>query len=215
MIDDTMPVFDADPSDDLQQRLEAIDKARAQEVAKSKAALEAAAALKVRDQAAIAEQVFTISRTFAASREQMWKAFSDQSRMKQWWTLNGFKVDSSDMDFRAGGYYLYQLQTPDDQDIWGKWSYQQIDFLQQIVMISSFSDEMGQVVRNPDDPTWPLELLNTFTFGEADGQTLVTLSVTPVAPTAGELKTFEDSADQMTRDWLGIFGALATQLANA
>src|SRR5262245_37349672 len=109
---------------------------------------------------------FVISRVFDAPRELVWKAFTDPERMKQWWGPKGFKVLTSKMDFRLGGTYLYGMRAPDGSAMWGKFVYREIVVPERMVLITSFSDESGGVTRHPMAPTWPLQMLSTFTFEE-------------------------------------------------
>ncbi len=46
---------------------------------------------------------FVISRTFAAPRHEVWKAFTDPDRLRQWWGPKGATVTASKMDLRPGG----------------------------------------------------------------------------------------------------------------
>ena len=52
----------------------------------------------------------------------------------------------------------------------------------------------GGVTRHPGSPTWPLEMLSTFTFEELpDGKTKFTVRWAPHNATAEEQKTFDSS----------------------
>jgi len=157
---------------------------------------------------------FVISRVFNAPRELLWKCFTDPERMKQWWGPKGFTVLVSKMDLRPGGTYLYGMRTPDGQDMWGRMVYREIVPPEKIVFINSFSDEHGGLTRHPMSPTWPIELLSTFTFEEQPGgKTKFTVRWTPHNPTAEEQATFDKGHDSMNMGWSGTLGQLETYLA--
>jgi uncharacterized protein YndB with AHSA1/START domain len=134
--------------------------------------------------------------------------------MKQWWGPKGFTVLVSKMDLRPGGTYLYGMRTPDGQDMWGRMVYREIVPPEKIVFINSFSDEHGGLTRHPMSPTWPIELLSTFTFEEQPGgKTKFTVRWTPHNPTAEEQATFDKGHDSMNMGWSGTLGQLETYLA--
>src|SRR5438105_12557998 len=109
---------------------------------------------------------FVLSRVLDAPRELVWKCFTDPEHMKQWWGPKGFTVIHSKMDLRPGGSYLYGMKSPTGEPMWGKFRYREVDPPHRMVLINSFSDEAGGVTRHPMAPTWPLEMLSTFTFDE-------------------------------------------------
>jgi uncharacterized protein YndB with AHSA1/START domain len=159
---------------------------------------------------------FVISRVFDAPRDLVWKAFNDPEHMRHWWGPKGFSVIASTMDLRPGGGYLYGLKSPDGAAMWGKMIYREIVAPERIVLINSFSDEAGGTTRHPMAPTWPLELLSTFTFEEQPGgKTKVTVRWVPHNATDEERKTFDTSHASMNQGWTGTLDQLAGYLAKA
>jgi len=156
---------------------------------------------------------FVISRAFDAPRELVWKAFTDPEHMKNWWGPKGFTMRFSRMDFRPGGSYHYCMRSPDGHDMWGKFVYREIVAPERIVFINSFSDENGGVTRHPMAPTWPLEMLSTFTFAEQNGKTTLTIRWSPINATEEELKTFDAGRTGMNQGWSGTFEQLENYLA--
>ena len=162
---------------------------------------------------ATATEDFVISRTFDAPRELVWKAFTDPEHMKHWWGPKGFTVRAANMDFRPGGTYHYCLRSPDGHDMWGKFAYREIVTPERIVLINSFSDEKAGITRHPMSPTWPAEMLSTFTFAEEKGKTTLTIRWSPYNATEAERKTFEDGRKSMQDGWTGTFEQLEAYLA--
>ena len=159
---------------------------------------------------------FVISRVLDAPRELVWKCFTDPKHMKEWWGPKGFKVIKSDMDLRAGGTYHYGMQVPDGPVMWGKFVYREIVPPAKLVFINSFSDEHSGLTRHPMSPTWPMELLSTFTFEEAGpGKTKFTIRWSPHNATAEERKTFEAGQASMNQGWGGTLEQLETYLVTA
>lgn len=156
---------------------------------------------------------FVISRTFDASREFMFRVWTDPKHMQRWWGPKGFKVFHSKLDLCPGGSYHYGMRSPDGQDMWGKFVFREIVQPERLVFVLSFSDEKGNVARHAMHLAWPLEMLNTITFTEQAGKTTVTVRSVPLNATAEECKTFEDGFGSMQQGWGGTFEQLAAYLA--
>jgi len=158
-------------------------------------------------------KVFVIQRTFNASRALVWKAWTDHDSLMQWFGPKGVTMSAAKLDFRPGGIFHYCMQTPDGKAMWGKFTYREIVAPEKIVLINSFSDEKGGVIRHPFSSTWPLEMVSTSTFAEKDGKTTITISWVPYNPTDAELDTFNSSHASMQQGWTGTFDQLEAYLA--
>jgi uncharacterized protein YndB with AHSA1/START domain len=168
------------------------------------------------NQTATQTKDFVISRVFDAPRNLMWKCFTEPERMKQWWGPKGVKILKSKMDLRVGGIYHYGMQTPDSKVMWGKHVYRESVPPQKLVFINSFSDEAGRLTRHPLAPTWPMQMMSTFTFDEQPGgKTKFTVRWAPHEATDEERKTFDAGHDSMTQGWGGTMDQLAGYLATA
>ena len=155
---------------------------------------------------------FTISRELAAPRELVWTCFTDPEHLKHWWGPKGFAVVASKMDLRPGGKYHYGLQTPQGQEMWGRFVFREIAAPARIVFVNSFSDENGGLARHPGHMTWPMEMLTSYVFEEHDNKTLFTLSSSALNPSKEEQKTFDDNHDSLRGGWGGTFNQLAEYL---
>lgn len=160
------------------------------------------------------DRPFIISHPCNASRELVWKAWTERERLMQWFGPKGFTMPVAKMDFRPGGICHSCVRAPDGREMWGKWVFREIVKPERFVFVHSFSDAAGGVTRHPMSPTWPLEMLSTVTFVEQNGRTLLTVRWLPLNPTDAERKTFDSSHEDMTRGWGGTFEQLADYLAN-
>ena len=162
-----------------------------------------------------AENEFTITRVFHASRDLVYKAWTECEHLKHWWGPKGFTVSYCKNDLRPGGMLHYCLKSPDGQDMWGKFAYREIVAPERLVYINSFSDEKGGTARHPLHQEWPLEILSTVTFSEQHGLTTVTVHWVPINATEGERKTFSSGHGSMQQGWTGTLDHLATYLATS
>jgi uncharacterized protein YndB with AHSA1/START domain len=159
---------------------------------------------------------FVISRVFDAPRDLLWRCFTELERMQQWWGPKGVKVVKTKMDFRVGGIYLYGMQNPDGQIMWGRMVYREISPPERLVFINSFSDEAAGLTRHPLAPQWPLQMLSIFTFEEQPGsKSKFTVHWSPYEPTAEEQAVFDAGHDSMTMGWSGTLDKLEAYLPKA
>jgi uncharacterized protein YndB with AHSA1/START domain len=119
-----------------------------------------------------------ITRIFDASRERVWKAWTEPEFMKHWWGPKGFTTPYCEIDLRVGGKFLYCMRSPEGKDYWGTGVYREIVRLEKIVCTNSFADEKGSVVPATQygmSADFPLKMLVTVTFEEHEGKTKLTL----------------------------------------
>lgn len=159
--------------------------------------------------------VFTMSRLLNASRELVWRAWTNEDQLKLWFGPTGCTIPTCKLDLRPGGIFHYCMKTPDGSEMWGKWTFREIDPPHRLVLINSFSDVDGGITRHPLSATWPLETLSTMTLTEQEGKTLLTLEWEPYNATAEEIATFDGARDGMKQGWNGTFMQLEAYLAAA
>ncbi|MCZ8521169.1 MULTISPECIES: SRPBCC domain-containing protein [Paenibacillus] len=75
-------------------------------------------------------------------------------------------------------------------------------------------DEERNVVRAAFSPVWPLEILNTLTLTEHEGQTTLTLRGVPIDATDEERAEFEAMRGSMEQGFGETFDQLANYLAS-
>ena len=157
---------------------------------------------------------FVITRTFDAPRELVWKCFTEQERMKEWWGPKGSTIVVSNMDLRVGGSYHGAMRDPQSNVMWAKFVYREVTAPERLVWEHSFSDEAGGLTRHPLSPTWPLKLLTVVTLEDAaGGKTKLTLRWSPLDASEEEQQTFAAAQNSMQGGWTGTFDQLDSYLA--
>jgi len=156
---------------------------------------------------------FTITRTFPATREKLFRAWTDPKQMSRWLAPKGFTTSYRKADIRPGGVAHYSMSGPQGQPMWGKAKYETIESPSRLVYRQYFSDEKEGITRHPMSPTWPLEMTTTVTFKEkAPGSTELTLTWLPENASPAEAETFAKSFDGMTQGWTGSLDQLDAYL---
>lgn len=156
-----------------------------------------------------------ITRVIDASRERVWKAWTEPERLMHWWGPKGFTMHVASLDLRPGGVFHYSMRAPDGRQMWGKFVYREVVAPERLVFVVSFADAEGNSMRHPLSPTWPLEVLNTMTLSEHEGKTTLTIHGAPVNATEEERKTFEAGHDSVKHGFTGTFNQLADYLASS
>ena len=124
------------------------------------------------------ESEMTITRTFDAPVETVWRFWTEPELFMKWWGPAVFTAPHCTMDLRVGGKYLWCMRDPEGKDYWSTGVFREIVPHQRLVYTDAFADEEGNVVP-PEDygmtGDWPKELLVTVTFEDYDGKTKMTL----------------------------------------
>jgi uncharacterized protein YndB with AHSA1/START domain len=149
-----------------------------------------------------------ITRTFNASQQQVWDAFTNAELLSEWWGPKGAKINVKTFDFKLNGLFLYSMENPDGMKLWAKFVYKEIEEPEKIVFINSFSDENGRIGKNPWLPVWPEEIINYLTLKEENGQTILTLEGHPINASEEEVNAYEGMTDNMQAGFKGTFDKL-------
>lgn len=160
------------------------------------------------------EPGFVITRSFAAPRELVFKAWTELERLLHWWGPAGATLQIARLELRPGGEFRYSTESPAGR-IWGKFVYRENVPPQRLVFVNAFTDAEGRPIRNPWSPAWPLQVLNTLTLIEQGGMTLLTLQGGPLNATVQEQRTFEEGRESIRQGFAGTLDQLAAYLARA
>lgn len=125
----------------------------------------------------LANNKLNVTRTFNAPVDKVWKAWTDSTILDQWWAPKPWSAKTKVMDFKAGGYWLYAMVSPEGEMHWSKVNFTKVD-AQSFEAIVNFSDEDG----NPVD-----------SFG-ASSRWQVGMAQTGQITTVTVVLTFDDTA---------------------
>src|SRR5262249_53485536 len=153
-------------------------------------------------------QEFTFSRTFAAPRERVWRAWTDAASLAHWWGPKGCTLRVLKLDLRPGGIFHYAMAVQPGHEMYGRFIFREIVAPERLVFVVSFSDAEGAITRAPFPQLqgkWPLEVLNVVMFTEQDGATTIALRGGPINATEEERKIFHDNTDSMRQGFGGTF----------
>jgi uncharacterized protein YndB with AHSA1/START domain len=126
------------------------------------------------------ERDLSVTRTFDAPLELVWKAWTDPEQVMRWWGPTGFTSPTCEMDFREGGTTLVCMRSPQGQDLYNTWSYRKIDPMERIEFIQNFADQDGKRIAPVEvglPPEVPQDVRHVVTFtGVGDSKTEMTVT---------------------------------------
>lgn len=157
---------------------------------------------------------FTLTRAFNAPRPLVWDAFTKAEHLMRWWGPKEVVMQVANLDLQPGGRFHYCYTMPSGQMMWGIFRYHEILAPERLVYSSAFSDEIGNVVRAPFSPDFPLEVLNTLTFTEQAGTTIVAMRGMPHNATETERNFFAGVFGSIQQGFTGTLNQLEQYLAD-
>ncbi len=151
----------------------------------------------------------TIKRTFNASSEKVWDAFTTQAILKKWWSPLGMTSSFLTVDLKVGGLFRFCFKGNNGtkiagKEFWGRGEYSKIEKSTKLSYYDSFSDSDG----NPVPPSYygmtgkdqVEKLLIEFTFTEKNGKTYMEC--------VGENSYDDSMTKEMIQGWNGMFDKL-------
>ncbi|MFD0999679.1 SRPBCC domain-containing protein [Ohtaekwangia kribbensis] len=120
----------------------------------------------------LANNKMLVTREFAGTIEDVWRAWTTHEILDQWWAPLPWKAVTKSMNFREGGSWLYYMQGPEGERHYARMNYKKILAPNLFEGIDSFCDENG--VENKDMPgmNWKVQ------FKPSANGTVVEINIT-------------------------------------
>ena len=155
--------------------------------------------------------MLSITEEFKVTKAEVFNAWATAENMALWWGPAGFTTEVKNFEFEPKGRFHYVIKDGKGMEMWGLFTYQQIVKPSQLIFINSFSNEDGEVVRAPEIPFgkhWPLQMLNTLTFTENEGKTVLKMTIEPFEASPEEIDTFSKNTENVRMGFQGTFAQL-------
>ena len=120
------------------------------------------------------DKELTITRIFNASRELVWKVWTDAKHIQQWWGPKGFTNPVCEWNTRVGEKIFIQMKGPDNRVYPMDGIFDEIIKPEKIVFTSAALDKNGNRL---------FEIINTITFVEDKNKTKLILHFTVINAT--------------------------------
>ena len=151
---------------------------------------------------AVSDTTLRITRTLAAPRELVFRAWTEPNSLKNWWGAGAdFSTPIAEVDLRVGGKYRLGMQAPDsDHPYIVGGTYREVQPPEKLVYTWTWEHDA-----DPGDSNFtPAETLVTVEFHDLGGKTEVVLT--------HEFFTDVNMRDQHSQGWTGCLEQLATLL---
>jgi uncharacterized protein YndB with AHSA1/START domain len=119
-----------------------------------------------------AEDQIQITREFDAPRHLVYKAWTTPELVARWWTARRGSARGMEIDLRVGGRWRYAMEMPEGQEVAFHGTYREIVPDERIV-----STEVYEGAPLPAEELEANATVNTITFAEEGGRTLVTMLI--------------------------------------
>ena len=120
-----------------------------------------------------------VTRTFDASPEEVWRAWTEDAFVMRWWGPDRFSSPAAHMDVRVGGTSLVAMRSPDGKDMWMSWAYTRVEPHSRIEYVQNLADASGALI-DPGSvglpPEFPRDVATVVTLTPSGGQTTVTIT---------------------------------------
>lgn len=90
-----------------------------------------------------------VTRSFNASPERAWRAWTEDAEVMRWWGPRPWTSPEARMDVREGGFSVVLMRSPEGHELWMRWEYTRVIPNQRLEYVQNLSDKDG----NPIDPT--------------------------------------------------------------
>lgn len=98
-----------------------------------------------------------VIREFSAPVSRVWKAWTQQELLEQWWAPKPWTVQTQEMDFREGGKWIYAMVGPEGEKHWSQTDFQSVKTLINFTALDAFIDEKGNKNTGLPESTWKVE----------------------------------------------------------
>lgn len=154
---------------------------------------------------------YMLERNFAASREMVWKAWTEPDLLARWYGPGAESVVHR-LEVRPGGLWLHEMR-------WGgKSSFQRAEYIEvvqptRLIWLHSVSDAEWNVIASPMMENWPRVLMTTVTFEQQRERTGMRLTWAPHQANEAEIACFAAALHGLDKGWAAGMEKLAHVLS--
>ena len=151
-----------------------------------------------------------IERVFSASRELVWKAWSDPEHLQKWF---GPQVETilHKFEFKVDGEWLTEMKMQ-ASSMFSRAQFIEIEPPKRLAFLQSNTDENWTLTPNPMSPDWPKTMLTEVSLEEQGPNTKLTLLWSPHEGSDAENAFFAQGMERFSGGWGMGFDVLETIL---
>lgn len=112
-----------------------------------------------------------VNKLFSAPVRDVWKAWTTQEFLDQWWAPKPWETRTKTMEFNEGGAWVYAMVGPEGNEHWSRVDYATITSEERFTAQEGFTDRNGNLNKEFPRAGW------TVNFSEANGSTMVYVEI--------------------------------------
>ena len=112
-----------------------------------------------------------VERSFNASPDMVWKAWTEPEIIDQWWAPKPWKSITKSMNFKVGGRRLYAMVGPEGEEHWSLADYTSISPKTNFKCLDAFCDNEGRINEGFSRSEWNVD------FRGSEGSTIVNVEI--------------------------------------
>lgn len=156
---------------------------------------------------------YVLDRVFDASREIVWRAWTDPDLLSKWYGPNVETVIHK-FDLKPGGFWLNEMKWGENSML-SKMVFDTIEPPERLIWLHySSTDANWNPIANPNMPDWPRVLLTNVIFSTQGTKTKVRLTWTPHDATEAEITCFSSAVNNMGKGWESGYAIMDELLAD-
>lgn len=124
-----------------------------------------------------------LTRTLDAPRELVWQALTQPEHFTKWWGPRPYTAPVIEMDVRAGGSFLWSMQSPEGERHWNAGKFTAVEPPSRLSCDIYFADDTGKRISPAElgfPADWDGRQTITFHLEETDGRTRLTIRQTGI-----------------------------------
>ena len=143
---------------------------------------------------------YVLQRSFDASRERVWSAWTESDLLSRWYGPN-VETIIHELDVRPGGLWRVEMKWGENSNF-QQAQYTEVSAPERLVSLHSVTDARWNIIANPMMPDWPRVLYSEVTLEEeGDDQTRMQLTWAPHDASEAEVACFTESIGGMGKGW--------------
>lgn len=101
-----------------------------------------------------------VERSFDAPLPLVWSAWTEADILDQWWAPKPWKARTKSMDFREGGFWLYAMVGPENEEHWARVDFLSIQKEKAFTANDSFCDADGKLNTELPGSRWENQFMD-------------------------------------------------------
>lgn len=162
-------------------------------------------------------ELFIVREFKISDRSLLFKACTEADHLVHWWGGGAAPITVDCLELERGGKFIFHSNGVPNS--YNTIKFRSINSDNQLSFYCGFSDENGEFIRSPANPSFPMWMDYDWIFktvyevGFTNAKVVLEIRTWPCNANPQEMKCFSDVADDITNGWNASFDRLENYLA--